>query len=62
MREHELLFKDLFQCRLDLLREPYLGPHFVWHAEQTYKFNGQHFVWFIEEPWQANRWYDIEVS
>ena len=62
MREHKLLFKDLFQCGLDLLHEPYLSPHFVWHAERTYKFNGQHFVRFIEEPWQANRWYDIEVS
>ncbi|KAL4248361.1 hypothetical protein ABKN59_009698 [Abortiporus biennis] len=56
----ELWYHPLWDWTLDLLCNRHLAPHFVWDAEQLFKYDGSKFVRFIDKPWTANQWWEIQ--
>lgn len=62
-QEHnfDVWYRPLWDWACDLLKDPRLGPHFVFDAQRLYKFDGQDFVRFFDEPWTANAFWDCQV-
>jgi hypothetical protein len=62
-QEHnfDVWYRPLWDWACDLLKDPHLGPHFVFDAQWLYKFDGQDFVHFFDEPWTANAFWDSQV-
>ncbi|KAF8138631.1 hypothetical protein EV363DRAFT_1103097, partial [Boletus edulis] len=54
--------RSLWDWALDLLSNPLLAPHFVWDAQQLFKYNGTEYERFYTEPWTGNRWWDIQTQ
>ena len=61
MRNFKVFFRPLWDWALDLLRDEFLAPHFVWDAEWLFKYDGSKFVRFIDEPWTADEFWDVHV-
>ncbi|KAG2160107.1 uncharacterized protein EDB93DRAFT_1237319 [Suillus bovinus] len=63
-QEHnfDVWYRPLWDWACDLLKDPRLGPHFVFDAQRLYKFDGQDFVRFFDEPWTANAFWDCQSS
>ncbi|KAG2158730.1 uncharacterized protein EDB93DRAFT_1290809 [Suillus bovinus] len=63
-QEHnfDVWYRPLWDWACDLLKDPRLGPHFVFNAQRLYKFDGQNFVRFFDEPWTANAFWDCQSS
>ena len=55
--------RPLWDWALDLLSSPLLFPHFVWDAQQLFKFNSDanEYEQFYTEPWSGDHWWDIQV-
>ncbi|KIN99839.1 hypothetical protein M404DRAFT_30104 [Pisolithus tinctorius Marx 270] len=51
----------LWDWALDLLQNPSLALHFVWHAEQVFKLDGEMYGCFYTKPWMGDHWWDIQV-
>ncbi|KAI0782698.1 hypothetical protein C8Q75DRAFT_691392, partial [Abortiporus biennis] len=60
-KPYKLWYRPLWDWALDLLHNRHLAPHFIWDAEQLFKYDGSKFVRFIDEPWTANQWWEIQV-
>ncbi|KAF8439411.1 hypothetical protein L210DRAFT_3612603 [Boletus edulis BED1] len=54
--------RSLWDWALDLLSNPLLVPHFVWDAQQLFKYNGTEYEQFYTEPWTGNCWWDIQMQ
>ncbi|KAG2160202.1 uncharacterized protein EDB93DRAFT_1261699 [Suillus bovinus] len=63
-QEHnfDVWYRPLWDWTCDLLKDPRLGPHFVFDAQRLYKFDRQDFVCFFDEPWTANAFWDCQSS
>ncbi|KAG1731406.1 hypothetical protein EDB19DRAFT_2008263 [Suillus lakei] len=63
-QEHnfDVWYRPLWDWACDLLKDPRLGPHFVFDAQRLYKFDGQDFVRFFDEPWTANAFWNSQSS
>ncbi|KAG1721425.1 uncharacterized protein EDB91DRAFT_1240309 [Suillus paluster] len=63
-QEHTFDFwhRPLWDWACDLLKDPHLGPHFVFDAQRLYKFDGQDFVRFFDKPWTANAFWESQSS
>ncbi|KAG1833209.1 hypothetical protein F4604DRAFT_2019034, partial [Suillus subluteus] len=63
-QEHnfDVWYRPLWDWACDLLKDPRLGPHFVFDAQRLYKYDGQDFVRFFDEPWTANAFWDSQSS
>lgn len=61
VHEFEMHYRPLWDWGLDLLRDKYLAPHFVFDAQRLSKFDGERFVRFIDEPWTADAFWDAQV-
>ncbi|KAG2028516.1 hypothetical protein BDR03DRAFT_1076434, partial [Suillus americanus] len=62
-QEHnfDVWYRPLWDWACDLLKDPRLGPHFVFDAQRLYKYDGQDFVHFFDEPWTANAFWNSQV-
>ncbi|KAG2345160.1 hypothetical protein BDR05DRAFT_975302 [Suillus weaverae] len=58
----DVWYRPLWDWACDLLKDPRLGPHFVFNAQRLYKFDGQNFVRFFDEPWTANAFWNSQSS
>ncbi|KAF8833931.1 hypothetical protein BDN67DRAFT_992758 [Paxillus ammoniavirescens] len=59
-RTFNMWHRSLWDWACDLLKDPLVGPHFVFDAQHLSKFNGQDFVSFIDEPWTASDFWDLQ--
>ncbi|KAG1888071.1 hypothetical protein F4604DRAFT_1877317 [Suillus subluteus] len=57
-QEHnfDVWYRPLWDWACDLLKDPCLGPHFVFDAQRLYKYDGQDF------PWMSNAFWDSQSS
>ncbi|KAG2159321.1 uncharacterized protein EDB93DRAFT_1237492 [Suillus bovinus] len=62
-QEHnfDVWYRPLWDWACDLLKDPHLGLHFMFHAQRLYKYDRQDFVRFFDEPWTANAFWDSQV-
>ncbi|KAL4065043.1 hypothetical protein V8B97DRAFT_2025824 [Scleroderma yunnanense] len=51
---------SLWDWACDLLKDPHVGPNFVFDAQCLSKFDGTSFVHFIDEPWTANKFWNVQ--
>ncbi|KAG1813073.1 hypothetical protein DFJ58DRAFT_850692, partial [Suillus subalutaceus] len=63
-QEHDfdVWYRPLWDWACDLLKDPRLGPHFVFDAQRLYKFDGRDFVHFFDKPWTANTFWNSQSS
>ncbi|KIJ07425.1 hypothetical protein PAXINDRAFT_164593 [Paxillus involutus ATCC 200175] len=61
-RTFPLWRRSLWDWACDLLKDPRVGPHFVFDAQRLFKFNGQSFVRFIDEPWTADDFWRFQSN
>ncbi|KAI6035018.1 hypothetical protein F5J12DRAFT_778604 [Pisolithus orientalis] len=65
-KKEECMFKahirPLWEWALDILENPFLGPHFTWDTQQLYRHNGIEYEHFYDEPWTGDYWWDIQSS
>ncbi|KAI5988478.1 hypothetical protein F5J12DRAFT_685078, partial [Pisolithus orientalis] len=65
-KKEECTFKahihPLWEWALDILENPFLGPHFTWGAQQLYRHNSIEYEHFYNEPWTRDYWWDIQLS
>ena len=59
--EFEVHVHPLMDWALNLLKDPSIGPHAVFDAEQLYKYNGEKFVHFYDEPWTGNAFWEAQM-
>ncbi|KIJ61765.1 hypothetical protein HYDPIDRAFT_176905 [Hydnomerulius pinastri MD-312] len=59
-RTFNMWHRPLWGWACDLLKDPRVGPHFVFDAQRLSKFNGRSFVHFIDEPWTAGDFWDFQ--
>ncbi|KAL4081227.1 hypothetical protein J3A83DRAFT_4356012 [Scleroderma citrinum] len=52
--------QSLWDWACDLLKDPHVGPNFVFDAQCLSKFDGTSFVHFIDEPWTANEFWNVQ--
>ncbi|KAH7927024.1 hypothetical protein BV22DRAFT_1153995 [Leucogyrophana mollusca] len=57
---YDIHYRPLWDWACDLLRNPQVGPHFVFDAQRLSKYNGTSFVRFYDEPWTANAFWDAQ--
>ncbi|KAG2064031.1 hypothetical protein BDR04DRAFT_1036403, partial [Suillus decipiens] len=57
----DVWYRPLWDWTCDLLKDPRVGPHFVFDAQRLYEYDGQDFVHFFDEPWTANAFWDSQV-
>ncbi|KAH7919486.1 hypothetical protein BV22DRAFT_1075186 [Leucogyrophana mollusca] len=53
-------YRPLWDWACDLLRDPQVGPHFVFDAERLSKYNGSSFVRFYDEPWTVDAFWHAQ--
>ncbi|KAG2063088.1 hypothetical protein BDR04DRAFT_1131147 [Suillus decipiens] len=63
-QEHDfdVWYRLLWDWACDLLKDPRLGPHFMFNAQRLYKFDGRDFVYFFDEPWTGNAFWNSQSS
>ncbi|KAI6156008.1 hypothetical protein BKA82DRAFT_3967167 [Pisolithus tinctorius] len=58
----EAHIRPLWEWALDILENPFLGPHFTWDAQRLYRHNSVEYERFYDEPWTGDYWWDIQSS
>ncbi|KAI9464204.1 hypothetical protein HD554DRAFT_2026564 [Boletus coccyginus] len=61
-REFPMWSRSLWDWACDLLKDPRVGPHFVFDAQRLSKFDGESFVRFIDEPYTADDFWNYQTG